>query len=70
MSIGLAALAERILPGPDGLMVSTIILSSGVLYEMAGPACAKAALFLSGTLKKPEKEAPDGREDDAFPKAS
>ncbi len=74
VSIGLAALAERILPGPEGLMVSTIILSSGVLYEMVGPACAKAALFLSGTVRKQpsEEEKPEeaAGEDSGYPKAS
>lgn len=52
VSIGLAVLAERLLPGPSGSLVSTIILSSGVLYELVGPACAKASLFLSHTLVK------------------
>ena len=33
-------------------MLSTIILSSGVLYEMVGPACAKASLFLSHSIEK------------------
>lgn len=52
VSIGLAVLAERLLPGPSGSLVSTIILSSGVLYELVGPACVKASLFLSHTLVK------------------
>lgn len=52
VSIGLAVLAERILPGETGALISVIILSSSVLYEMIGPACAKAALFLSGSIKK------------------
>ena len=30
-------------------MLETIILSSSVLYELIGPACAKAALHLSGS---------------------
>ena len=33
-----------------GVLLSTIILSSGLLYEMVGPACAKASLFLSHTI--------------------
>ena len=63
VSIGLAALGQRILPTDMGAMLSTIILSSGVLYEMVGPACAKAALRLShsignqGAIKEPSKEA-------------
>lgn len=52
VSIGLAALGARMLPGEYGTMLSTIILSSAVLYEIVGPACAKASLFLSHTIKK------------------
>ena len=52
VSIGLAALGERLLPPELGSMLSTIILSSAVLYEIIGPACAKAALFLSHTIQK------------------
>ena len=59
VSIGLAALAERIIPGPTGVMISTIILSSGVLYEMIGPACAKASLYLSHTLTRQQR--PQGK---------
>lgn len=50
VSIGLAVLGQRILPAESGALLSTIILSSGVLYEMIGPACAKAAIFLSGSV--------------------
>lgn len=53
VSIGLAALGQRLLPPSSGSLLTTIILSSGVLYEMVGPACAKASLFLSGSV--PEK---------------
>ncbi len=56
VSIGLALLGQRILPVESGALLSTIILSSGVLYEMIGPACAKAAIFLSGSVPKPEPE--------------
>ena len=52
VSIGLAALGQRMLSGNYGELLNVIILSSGVLYEMVGPACAKASLFLSGTLHK------------------
>lgn len=54
VSIGLAVLGQRILPTESGVLLSTIILSSGVLYEMIGPACAKAAIFLSGSVPKAE----------------
>ena len=50
VSIGLAALGQRILPENLGTLLSTIILSSAVLYELIGPASAKASLFLSGTI--------------------
>ena len=52
VSIGLAVLGQRLLSPETGLMLSTIILSSSVLYEMVGPACAKASLFLSHTIEK------------------
>lgn len=52
VSIGLAALGQRILNPEMGLMLSTIILSSSILYEMVGPACAKAAIFLSHSVEK------------------
>ena len=32
-------------------MLSLIILSSAVLYEMVGPACAKLSLKLSGSIE-------------------
>lgn len=60
VSIGLAVLGQRILPAESGVLLSTIILSSGVLYEMIGPACAKAAIFLSGSV--PKEEPPESPE--------
>ena len=56
VSIGLAVLGQRILPYESGVLLSTIILSSGVLYEMVGPACAKLSLFLSHTVQRPAKK--------------
>ena len=50
VSIGLAILAQRLLPSTEGTMLSLIILSSAVLYEMIGPACAKRSLKLSGSI--------------------
>lgn len=55
VSIGLAALGQRVLPPDMAALLSTIILSSAVLYELVGPACAKASLFLSGTIQKKDK---------------
>lgn len=50
VAIGLAFLAQRILPAELGQTVLTIILASSVLYELVGPASAKASLFLSGSI--------------------
>ncbi len=50
VSIGLALLAQRMLPTETGELLSTIILSSSVLYEMIGPASAKLALKRAGTF--------------------
>ncbi|HAH63423.1 MAG TPA: cation/H(+) antiporter [Treponema sp.] len=55
VSIGLAVLGQRILPAAMGSLLSVIILSSSVLYEMIGPASAKLALILAKAIK-PEKK--------------
>ncbi len=52
VAIGLAFLGKRVLPDTMGNMLLTIILSSSVLYELIGPACAKIALIYSGSIKK------------------
>lgn len=52
VAIGLAFLGQRILPENMGSMLLTIILSSSVLYELIGPACAKIALICSGSTKQ------------------
>ena len=49
VAIGLAALGARILGGQAGSALNTIILSSSILYELFGPACAKFALYKSGS---------------------
>ena len=49
VAIGLAALCARTLGGETGNSLQTIILASSVLYELTGPACAKLALYLSGS---------------------
>lgn len=56
VSIGLAALGQRLLPSTEGILLSTIILSSAVLYEMIGPACAKYALKRSGAIDNQKHE--------------
>ena len=55
VAIGLSVLASRILPTDLGIKLSTIILSSSILYEFVGPASAKLSLFLSGSIKKDAK---------------
>jgi Kef-type K+ transport system membrane component KefB len=52
VAIGLAALGARTLGGEIGMDLQTIILSSSVLYELIGPACAKLALYLSKSYSK------------------
>ncbi len=51
VSIGLAALGSRMLIEAGqtqyAAMLTTIIIASGILYEMFGPASAKLALYLS-----------------------
>ncbi len=56
VAIGLAFLGKRVLPHDTGNMLLTIILSSSVLYELIGPACAKLALIHSGSIKKYKPE--------------
>lgn len=51
VAIGLAFLGKRILPPDAGNMLLTIILASSVLYELIGPASAKLALILSGSIR-------------------
>lgn len=47
VAIGLAALGARTIGGEIGVALETVILSSSVLYELIGPACAKLSLYLS-----------------------
>ncbi len=62
VAIGLAALGARVLGGEIGSMLQTIILSSSILYELAGPALAKLSLYLSGSYGREQEgeEAPEG----------
>lgn len=54
VSIGLAMLGHRMLPPEIGSLLLTIILSSGVLYEMIGPGMVKLALHLSKSIPNSE----------------
>lgn len=49
VSIGLATLGARTLGGETGNALLTVILASGILYELVGPICAKLSLYLSGS---------------------
>lgn len=55
VSIGLAVLAQRLLDSSSGNFISTIILSSALLYELIGPACARYALIKSNSCKMIEE---------------
>lgn len=59
VAIGLAFLAQRMLPAETGNLLLTIILSSSVLYEMVGPVSARTALFLSGSISREKVEKPE-----------
>ena len=50
--IGLAALGARALGGEIGEALSTVILASGVLYELVGPAAAKMSLHLANAYSE------------------
>ncbi len=52
VSIGLAAMGARALGGEIGIALETIILASGILYELVGPACAKLSLYLSDSYSE------------------
>lgn len=67
VAIGLAALGARTLGGETGAALETVILASGVLYELIGPPCAKLSLYLSHSystkleeLTEVDEKAPDG----------
>ncbi|MBR6155263.1 MAG: cation:proton antiporter [Treponema sp.] len=69
IAIGLAALSARTLGGEAGSALETIILASSVLYEFAGPACAKLSLYLSKSYSTKLEDmvsvtetTPDGKE--------
>ncbi len=72
VAIGLAALGARILGGSTGAALNTVIMTSSILYELIGPACAKSALYLSGSYSDKleevapvEEKNPDGSEKSA-----
>lgn len=63
VAIGLAVLGQRLLPEEYGTMLSTIILSASILYEIVGPALAKYSLHRAGVISgepplEPDKEEP------------
>ncbi len=58
VSIGLAMTAQRMLPAESSALISVIILSSAVLFEIIGPGCAKLSLFLCHCIcREPEAAA-------------
>ena len=64
VAIGLAALGARTIGGDAGEALNTIILSSSVLYELIGPACAKLSLYLSGSYSNELEELVEVEEKD------
>ena len=52
VAIGLSELAARTIGGDVGAVIQTVIMSSSILYELIGPAMAKLALTLSGSIPK------------------
>ncbi len=60
VSLGLAALGSRILSSyglfDDAAILTTIIIASGVLYEIFGPPSAKLSLYLTNSYEKIEKK--------------
>ena len=68
VAIGLAELAARTIGGETGIIIQTVIMSSSILYELIGPAMAKLALVLSGSIgggeSLPIKEPGQSRRDE------
>lgn len=48
VAIGLAMVAETVLPAPLGSEIRTIILAATVVYELIGPLMTKIAIFRAG----------------------
>ncbi len=63
VSLGLAALGSRILESHgffnDAAILSTIIIASGVLYEIFGPPSAKLGLYLSKSYGHESRKLPE-----------
>ena len=73
VALGLAFLGRRILPSAEGELLFAVILSSSVLYELAGPPCAKLALLRSGAIPKQvacHGQADSGKEHTALEQAA
>ena len=68
VAIGLVELAARTIGGETGIIIQTVIMSSSILYELIGPAMAKLALVLSGSIgggeSLPIKEPGQSRRDE------
>ena len=50
VTIALATRVQETIGGVDGANLNTIILASGILYELIGPACANSALNFAGAI--------------------
>jgi Kef-type K+ transport system membrane component KefB len=52
LTLGLAAITRRVLPGPIGLGISTLIISSITINQIIGPILFKIALQKTGEIQK------------------
>ena len=65
VAVGLASVAQRILPEGVGTVVVTVVVAASVVYELIGPACARAALCKAGVIcrqEEPPEQAPRRKE--------
>ena len=58
VAVGLGSVAQRILPERVGAVVMSVVVAASVIYELTGPACARAALRRAGVIRRREEEPP------------
>ena len=66
VAIGLAELGARTIKGDMGNALLTIILSSGIMYELIGPGAANLALYRSGSYVPEDETLDPVPEDETF----
>lgn len=55
VAVALGSVAQRILPRETGTVVMSVVVAASLVYELIGPACAKAALCRTGVLRRQEQ---------------